>query len=176
MPAMNDSTTILITGAAGFIGSRHVRTVAEDHPEWTIRVLDLLTYSGNMANLAGLEDRITFIHGDIADADVVDAAMHGCNAVVNFAAESHVDRSLIDSRPFIHTNVEGVQVLLDAAMRHNVDRFLHVSTDEVYGDLEPTAPSSRESDRFDPRTPTPPRRRPQNIWSRRPTTATACTP
>jgi dTDP-glucose 4,6-dehydratase len=150
---MNDSTTILITGGAGFIGSCHVRKVVADHPEWTIRVLDLLTYSGNMANLAGLEDRITFIHGDIADPDVVDAAMHGCNAVVNFAAETHVDRSLINSQPFLHTNVTGVQVLLDAALRWEVDRFLQVSTDEVYGSLPVDATRSVESDPLNPRSP-----------------------
>jgi dTDP-glucose 4,6-dehydratase len=150
---MKSSVTILITGGAGFIGSRYAGMIAEDHPDWSIRVLDMLTYSGTRANLEGLEGRLSFIEGDIADSTVVDVAMRGCRFVVNFAAESHVDRSLIDSRPFIHTNVEGVKVLLDAAVRWGVDRFLQVSTDEVYGDLPAWARGSVESDRMDPSSP-----------------------
>ena len=150
---MVSPSTILITGGAGFIGSRYARMIAEDHPDWSIRILDLLTYSGNKANLQGLEGQLTFIRGDIADPDAVHAAMNGCSVVVNFAAESHVDRSLVDDKPFIHTNVEGVQVLLDAAARSGVDRFLQVSTDEVYGDLPIGAKSSLETDRLDPRSP-----------------------
>jgi dTDP-glucose 4,6-dehydratase len=150
---VQSDATVLVTGGAGFIGSNYVRMIADQHPNWSIRVLDLLTYCGNPANLAGLEDRITFVHGDIADASIVDSVVSGCNAVVNFAAESHVDRSLIDSRPFIRTNVEGTQVLLDASRRNDVDRFLHVSTDEVYGDLAGTTHHSLESDVFRPRSP-----------------------
>ncbi|MDP7029178.1 MAG: dTDP-glucose 4,6-dehydratase [Phycisphaerales bacterium] len=93
------------------------------------------------------------IRGDIADPDMVDRVMPGCAAVLNFAAESHVDRSLLDSRPFVHTNVVGTQVLLDAARRHGVQRFLHVSTDEVYGDLVGTDHRSVESDAMQPRSP-----------------------
>ncbi|MDP6891494.1 MAG: GDP-mannose 4,6-dehydratase, partial [Phycisphaerales bacterium] len=150
---MESSSTILITGGAGFIGSRYARMIAEDHPDWSIRVLDLLTYSGTMTNLEGLEESLTFFRGDIADPEAVDEAMQGCEAVVNFAAESHVDRSLVDSHPFQHTNVEGVQVLLDAAIHHGVRRFLHVSTDEVYGTLSTEASSSRESDQLNPSSP-----------------------
>jgi len=127
--------------------------IAEDHPDWSIRVLDLLTYSGTKANLDGLGGHVTFIEGDIADATVVDAAMNGCTVVVNFAAETHVDRSLINSQPFLHTNVRGVQVLLDAAIRWEVDRFLQVSTDEVYGSLPVEATRSVESDPLGPRSP-----------------------
>ena len=145
--------TLLITGGAGFIGSHYVHMVARDHPNWTIRVLDLLTYCGNLANLEGLEGRIEFTKGDIADPDTVNEVMSGCDAVVHFAAESHVDRSLIDSRPFIHTNVIGTQVLLDACRRQDVQRFLHVSTDEVYGDVAGTDALSLESDPFRPRSP-----------------------
>ena len=150
---MQSDATVLVTGGAGFIGSNYVQMIARQHPDWTIRVLDLLTYCGNRANLDGLEDRITFVHGDIADASMIDSVVAGCTAVVNFAAESHVDRSLIDSRPFIRTNVEGTQVLLDACRRNEVDRFLHVSTDEVYGDLAGSTHLSMESDVFRPRSP-----------------------
>lgn len=120
-----------MTGGAGFIGSQFVRALAH---EATITVLDKLTYSGNMANLAGVD--AAFVHGDICDADVVDAAMAGQDAVVHFAAESHVDRSISGATEFIRTNVLGTQTLLDAAMRHHLGRFLHVSTDEVYGSIE----------------------------------------
>ena len=117
--------TILITGGAGFIGAHYVHMVAQDHPNWTIRVLDLLTYCGNMANLEGLEGQIDFTKGDIADPETVNRVMQGCDAVVHFAAESHVDRSPIDSRPFIHTNVIGTQVLLDACRRHGLWSIRH---------------------------------------------------
>ncbi len=150
---MADRTTILVTGGAGFIGSNYVRHALADHPDWTIRVLDLLTYCGNRDNLAGLGERVVFRQGDIADPSTADAAVEGCSAILNFAAESHVDRSLLDSRPFIHTNVVGTQVLLDAALRHRVPRFLHVSTDEVYGDLVGSDRRSIESDAMCPRSP-----------------------
>ena len=150
---MNPKSTILVTGGAGFIGSGYVRKTLQDHPDWVIRVLDALTYAGNRANLEGIEDQITFIHGDIADPEVVDDAVAGCDAVLNFAAESHVDRSLMDRRPFERTNVEGTQVLLDAAIQHGVDRFLQVSTDEVYGDLGGTDHYSIETDPLLPRSP-----------------------
>jgi len=150
---MADRTTILVTGGAGFIGSNYVRRALRDHPDWTIRVLDLLTYCGNRANLEGVGDRVEFHQGDIADPAAVDRVMADCSMVVNFAAESHVDRSLLDSRPFIHTNVVGTQVLLDAAQRHGVGRFLQVSTDEVYGDLVGSTHRSLESDAMRPRSP-----------------------
>jgi dTDP-glucose 4,6-dehydratase len=146
-------STVLITGGAGFIGSNYVRMVARDHPNWTIRVLDVLTYSGNLANLSGLERRIEFTQGDIASPTDVDRVLPGCDAIVNFAAESHVDRSLLDCRPFLHSNLVGVQVLLDACRRHGVGRFLQVSTDEVYGDLGSEPRSSVESDPLRPRNP-----------------------
>jgi dTDP-glucose 4,6-dehydratase len=150
---MTAKRTMLVTGGAGFIGSNYVHMVAQDHPKWSIRVLDLLTYCGNPANLEGLEGQIEFIRGDIADPQTVDQTIADCDVVVNFAAESHVDRSLIDSRPFIHTNVTGTQVLLDACRQHGVSRFLHVSTDEVYGDVAGTDALSMETDPFRPRSP-----------------------
>jgi dTDP-glucose 4,6-dehydratase len=120
-----------------------------------VTVLDALTYSGNPANLAPVAGRpgCTFVHGDIRDAATVDEVMAGHDAVVHFAAESHVDRSIDDASPFVTTNVLGTQVLLDAARRHGVGRFVHVSTDEVYGSIEkgawseeqPVAPSSAYS-------------------------------
>lgn len=133
---------ILVTGGAGFIGSHFVRTaIAGGYPqlaEADITVLDALTYSGNLANLAGAREdpRLRFVHGDITDPAVVEDVLPGHDAVVHFAAESHVDRSIHGSGPFVHTNVVGTQVLLDAAMRHSLGRFLHVSTDEVYGSIE----------------------------------------
>ena len=132
---------ILVTGGAGFIGSQFVRALLSGElPSGEgaqVSVLDNLTYSGNEANLAPVADRpgYTFVHGDIRDHAVVDDVMRGQDAVVHFAAESHVDRSILDSSPFVTTNVLGTQVLLDAAKRHGVGRFVHVSTDEVYGSI-----------------------------------------
>jgi dTDP-glucose 4,6-dehydratase len=133
---------LLVTGGAGFIGSHYVRAVLGDawggsRPE-TVVVLDSLTYAGNLANLAPvLEDRrLEFVQGDILDRDTVDGLMGRCDAVVHFAAESHVDRSILGAADFVMTNVVGTQTLLDAALEHGVQRFVHVSTDEVYGSID----------------------------------------
>jgi len=128
---------VLVTGGAGFIGSNLVRFILAERPDWDVVNLDALTYSGNLENLSDIEDhpRYEFVRGDIRDADTVDPLMDRCDAVLHLAAESHVDRSIIDSRPFIDTNVVGTQALLDAARRAGGRRFVHVSTDEVYGDL-----------------------------------------
>ncbi|MEZ0348754.1 MAG: dTDP-glucose 4,6-dehydratase [Thermus sp.] len=145
--------SVLITGGAGFIGSNYVRYALHHHPEWRVVVLDKLTYAGNLENLADVLHRIEFHHGDIADPKAVRRAMAGVEAVLNFAAESHVDRSLLDPRPFVRTNVEGTLVLLEEARRAGVCRFLQVSTDEVYGDLSPTDRWAKEEDPLRPRSP-----------------------
>src|SRR6266516_3120626 len=121
---------VLVTGGAGFIGSQFVRRLVESGDE--VAVLDKLTYAGNRANLEGVEH--DFHHGDIADADAVARAADGCDSIVNFAAETHVDRSILGPAEFILTDVLGTQVLLDHARRHGI-RHLQVSTDEVYGDI-----------------------------------------
>jgi len=144
---------VLVTGGAGFIGSNYVRYALGHHPDWSLVVLDKLTYAGNLDNLAGLMERIEFVRGDIASPADVAKAMAGCEAVINFAAESHVDRSLLDCRPFVRTNVEGTMVLLDAARKLGVRRFCQVSTDEVYGDLAGTDRHSVETDPLAPRSP-----------------------
>jgi dTDP-glucose 4,6-dehydratase len=132
---------ILVTGGAGFIGSNFVRRTLEDaYPGLEgaeVVVYDALTYSGNLANLAPVADspRFSFVHGDIRDSDLLDAALPGVDAVVHFAAESHVDRSVRDSGPFVETNVLGTQRLLDASLRAGIPRFVHISTDEVYGSI-----------------------------------------
>lgn len=128
---------IFVTGGAGFIGSAFVRLVLDEHPDVEVVDLDSLTYAGNLENLAGVDpDRHTFIKGDICDRDAVMAAMpEGCDAVFNFAAESHVDRSISSADEFLRTNVIGTQVLLDAARAKGVRRFVQVSTDEVMGSL-----------------------------------------
>ncbi len=132
---------LLITGGAGFIGANFVRFVLANRPTVKITNLDALTYSGNLENLAGFErePRYSFVKGDICDPAVVAPLMESCDAVVHFAAESHVDRSIMDSGPFIRTNVQGTQCLLDACRRakggKGAGRFLYVSTDEVYGSL-----------------------------------------
>lgn len=125
---------ILVTGGAGFIGSSFVRCFMEKRQNPVV-TLDSLTYAGNMANLEAVLGlpRHTFVKGDICDPSAVDFAMKGVGAVVHFAAETHVDRSIDDSGIFLRTNVVGTGVLLDAARRHNVKKFVHVSTDEVYG-------------------------------------------
>jgi dTDP-glucose 4,6-dehydratase len=132
---------ILVTGGAGFIGSNFVRRVLEDaYPGLEgaqVVVLDALTYSGNLANLAPVADspRYSFVHGDIRDSDLLDGLLPGVDSIVHFAAESHVDRSVRDASIFVETNVLGTQRLLDAALRAKVGRFVHVSTDEVYGSI-----------------------------------------
>lgn len=146
---------ILVTGAAGFIGSNFVRSLLCDS-EFDIDIigLDALTYAGNLANLADCEDRpgFRFLKGDICDTDIVDECMAGVSVVVNFAAESHVDRSIHAAADFIRTNVGGTQVLADAAMKHNVERFVQISTDEVYGSLGETG-FFNESTPFSPNSP-----------------------
>jgi len=133
---------VIVTGGAGFIGSNLVHYLLRERPDWNVLNLDALTYAGNLENLADAEQnpRYRFVHADIADREAVDAAFDKFHpdAVMHLAAESHVDRSILDAGAFIHTNVLGTQVLLDAvrAMGGAI-RFLHVSTDEVYGSLGP---------------------------------------
>ena len=133
---------LLVTGGAGFIGSNFARMAVNDQLPGIegaeIIVLDALTYSGNLANLEPINDsqRYEFVHGDIRDEALLDALMPRVDGVVHFAAESHVDRSVRDASIFVETNVLGTQRLLDAALKHGVDRFVHVSTDEVYGSIE----------------------------------------
>jgi len=129
--------SILITGGAGFIGSNFVRFMLEKYNDYEIIVLDALTYAGNRENLADLENdkRFSFVHGDIRDEKVVDEVMSKVDAVVNFAAETHVDRSIHEAGAFIDTDVHGTFVLLEAAKTYNIERFLHISTDEVYGSI-----------------------------------------
>jgi dTDP-glucose 4,6-dehydratase len=128
---------VLVTGGAGFIGSHFVRHLLTTYPEYRVVNLDKLTYAGNPANLADLagNPRYRFVKGDICDAALVREVMAGCDAVVNFAAESHVDRSIQDAGDFIRTDVFGTWVLLEAARAHRVARYLQVSTDEVYGSI-----------------------------------------
>ncbi len=126
---------VIVTGGAGFIGSNFVHWVIENQPGVHVTVLDALTYAGNLDNIAGLpQDRMTFVHGDICDAELVDKLAADADAIVHFAAESHNDNSILDPTPFLRTNVEGTFTLLQAARKHGL-RFHHISTDEVYGDL-----------------------------------------
>jgi dTDP-glucose 4,6-dehydratase len=147
-------TRILITGGAGFIGANFVHHVARAHPDWQIVVLDKLTYAGRKENLAPVADHpgFEFVQGDIADPKVVAQVMPGCAYVVNFAAETHVDRSLYDAGEFIQTDVYGTFVLLEEARRtKELRRFIQISTDEVYGSVENG--SSKETDALMPRNP-----------------------
>lgn len=125
---------VLVTGGAGFIGSNFVRLTLDTRPEARITVLDALTYAGNIESLP-VDERVSFLQGDIADPEVVDEVVREADVVVHFAAESHNDNSLEEPWPFVHTNLVGTFTLLEAARRHKV-RFHHISTDEVYGDLE----------------------------------------
>jgi len=134
---------ILVTGGAGFIGSNFVRFVVREHPAYQITNLDKLTYAGNLENLEGVTQR--FVRGDICDAPLLAGLLAEHDAVVNFAAESHVDRSILDSAAFFETNVRGTYVLLEAARRTPVSRFLHVSTDEVYGSMAPDQFATEDS-------------------------------
>ena len=129
--------TVLVTGGAGFIGSNFIYYWLKNHPDDQLVNLDKLTYAGNLANLDSVKNNphYSFIKGDICDPEVVDQAMKDINVVVHFAAESHVDRSITAPAVFVMTNVVGTQVLLDAALKHQVKRFHHISTDEVFGSL-----------------------------------------
>ena len=147
---------LLVTGGAGFIGSHYVRSLLSGADGYAgvdaVAVLDKLTYAGNPANLDPVraDPRFSFVQGDILDADLVDSLVADTDAVVHFAAESHVDRSILGATDFVMTNVVGTQTLLEAALRHKLGRFVHVSTDEVYGSIDegswpethPLAPNS----------------------------------
>ena len=126
---------VLITGGAGYIGSNFVHHMLEEHPDYHLVVLDKLTYAGKLENLFGVLERIEFIKGDICTKEDVDTAVEGCDGVINFAAETHVDRSIADPEPFAMTNVFGTFMLLEAARKYDVERYVQVSTDEVYGSL-----------------------------------------
>ena len=149
---------VLVTGGCGFIGSNFIRYILQHYKPVYVTNVDALTYAGNLANLDGVVEehgeRYEFFQGDIANADQMDALMtdHQFYAVINFAAESHVDRSINSPQNFIHTNVVGTSVLLDAARRHNVQRFLQISTDEAYGSLGATGKFTEESP-LDPTSP-----------------------
>lgn len=146
--------TLMVTGGAGFIGSNFVHHVLAKHGHDRVVVLDKLTYAGNMANLADVEAdrRFTFVLADICDRQAVDEAIdsHGVDTIVNFAAETHVDRSIVDADAFVRTDVVGTHVLLDAAVRRHL-RYHQVSTDEVYGEVNEGA--SKEMDALAPRSP-----------------------
>jgi dTDP-glucose 4,6-dehydratase len=147
---------ILVTGAAGFIGSNFVHYWLERHPDDSVVALDLLTYAGNRANLEAVEDRVPFVQADIADLDIVENVLreHEIEVLVNFAAESHNSLAVVDPGRFFHTNVLGTQALLEAARRTDASRFHHVSTCEVYGDLPLDSDESfTEESPYRPRTP-----------------------
>jgi dTDP-glucose 4,6-dehydratase len=128
---------LLVTGGAGFIGSNFIRQMMNSHPDWEVINLDVLTYAGNLDNLKGIEKNphYTFIKGDICNRDIVNAILdkHKVDAIVHFAAESHVDRSIEDASAFVMTNVLGTHTLLECARTHHISKFIHISTDEVYG-------------------------------------------
>ena len=128
---------VLVTGGAGFIGSNFARYWCENHADDRVIVYDLLTYAGDRRNLADLGDRIDFVQGDIGDAELAGSTLrtHEIDTIVNFAAESHNSLAVLDPTLFFRTNVLGTQILLEAARQHGVERFHHVSTCEVYGDL-----------------------------------------
>ena len=141
-------TKLLVTGGAGFVGSNFIRFVLQSHPYWVLTNLDKLTYAGNLKNLKDIEGnpRYTFVRGDIADRELVGKLLEEkFDVIMNFAAESHVDRSIMDPSPFIETNVKGTQVLLEGARQHGVGRFVQISTDEVYGSLDSEGKFSEES-------------------------------
>ncbi|NQT34825.1 dTDP-glucose 4,6-dehydratase [bacterium] len=146
---------VMLTGGAGFIGSNLVKLILKEHPDIHVVNYDLLTYAGNLVSLSDVEDnpQYSFVRGDVSDLQTVKKAMEGCWAVLHLAAESHVDRSILDAGPFLNTNVIGTQVMLDAARFHKVERFVQISTDEVYGSLKPDDPAFTEQNRLKPNSP-----------------------
>ena len=146
---------LLVTGGAGFIGSNFIHYWLQKYPDDKIINLDALTYAGNVDNLKNLpnKENYQFVLGNICDPQMVNEVMQEVDLVVHFAAESHVDNSIIDSTPFVRTNVLGTQVLLDAALKQGKKRFHHISTDEVFGSLGPNEPPFNEHTPYDPRSP-----------------------
>src|SRR5687768_16081954 len=144
---------LLVTGGAGFIGANFVHHTVENHPDYEVVVVDAFTYAGHRASLAPVADRITVIEADICDEPAMDDAMAGCDVVVLFAAESHVDRSIDDPGPFLRTNILGTETLLRLARKHGVGRFHHISTDEVFGALTLDGGRFTEDMAYAPRSP-----------------------
>jgi dTDP-glucose 4,6-dehydratase len=146
---------ILVTGGAGFIGSNFIHYILKKYPDYEIVNLDALTYAGNLENLKDLEDNknYRFVKGDICDKELVNKLVKDCDIVVNFAAESHVDRSILDAENFVRTNVLGTYNLLDAAKNNGNKRFHHISTDEVFGSLGSSDPAFNENTPLSPRSP-----------------------
>jgi dTDP-glucose 4,6-dehydratase len=145
---------LLVTGGCGFIGSHFIRTVLEERPEWDVVNIDALTYAGNLMTTMDFQmhPRYRFIYGSVTNKELVDRLVSEVDAVVHFAAETHVDRSIMDVEPFIMTNVVGTQRIIDACRKHG-KRLHHVSTDEVFGSLAEDAPKFTESTPYDPRNP-----------------------
>ncbi|MBI4092064.1 MAG: dTDP-glucose 4,6-dehydratase [Candidatus Levybacteria bacterium] len=147
---------LLVTGGAGFIGSNFILYWVKNHPEDQIVNFDALTYAGNLENLSSIENNpnYKFVKGNIVQSNEVDAVMAGVDTVVHFAAESHVDRSILGPQPFVLSNVLGTQVLLDVARKYSVKKFHHISTDEVFGELELGDPNKfNERTNYNPRSP-----------------------
>ena len=142
---------ILVTGGAGFIGSNFVRYMLNEHPDHELVVLDKLTYAGRLENLQDVLEEIAFIKGDICNKRDVERAIKDCNAILNFAAETHVDRSIIDAGDFVRTDVLGTYHLLEASRKFNIEKFIQISTDEVYGSIE--TGSFKETDPLKPNSP-----------------------
>lgn len=145
---------IVVTGGAGFIGANFVHYIYKERPDWHITVLDALTYAGNLANLEGLdESRVKFVKGDICDGEIVDKLVKDCDAVIHYAAESHVDNSVHTPWPFVQTNIVGTYQILEAVRKYD-KRLHHISTDEVYGDLELDDPAKfTENTPYNPSSP-----------------------
>jgi dTDP-glucose 4,6-dehydratase len=144
---------LLVTGGAGFIGSNFVHFIQHERPDWHVTVLDNLTYAGNSKNLEGLdESRFGFVKGDICDEATINNAVAAADSVVHFAAETHVDNSVHDPRPFIDSNILGTYQVLEAVRKHK-KRLHHISTDEVYGDLELNDPKFNENTPYNPSSP-----------------------
>ena len=150
---MGDFLKILVTGGAGFIGSNFIRYMLSKYPDYKIVNLDKLTYAGNLDNLRDIEKdpRYKFIKGDICDKKTVERAMKDCDAVINFAAESHVDRSIIDAGTFVKTDIFGTYILLETAKKYNIEKYIQISTDEVYGSIKEG--SFKETDPLKPNSP-----------------------
>jgi dTDP-glucose 4,6-dehydratase len=146
-----DKAKLLITGGAGFIGSNFVHYTLKEHPDYELVVLDKLTYAGRLENLQDIIREITFIKGDICKRKDVEKAIQGCDIIINFAAETHVDRSIIDAGEFVKTDVLGTYTLLETSRRYKIDRFVHISTDEVYGSI--AKGSFNEEDPLKPNSP-----------------------